>query len=162
MGRPPSLTPPSTPNAERGRAYYRHNRAKVLKRTRQYYLEHKDEYTKWRADWYSKHPDFSRNDNQRTKLRALQIVAKRPDPKCVYCGCDDVRFLEVNHKEGGGAKEAIMSGNNFYWAIIKGRRNTDDLEIACRPDNALHYLKLKYGKSADQFEILWKPILSSV
>ena len=25
--------------------------------------------------------------------------------KCAMCGCDDTRFLEVNHIKGGGVKE---------------------------------------------------------
>jgi len=24
------------------------------------------------------------------------------EPHCSYCGCDDVRLLEVNHRFGGG------------------------------------------------------------
>ncbi len=136
--------------------YYRHNRAKVLKRTRGYWLTHKEEYAKWRDDWYAKHPDFQKDKNQRAKLRAMQIVSGRPDPICVYCGCDDIRFLEINHKEGGGAKEVLVSGSNFYWAIIKGRRPVDDLEITCGLDNKLHFYRLKYGDDANRFLVSWK------
>lgn len=88
----------------------------------------------------------------------MQIVAGRPDPVCVYCGCDDIRFLEVNHKKGGGAKETQTSGNNFYWDIIKGRRPVEDLEIACGLHNKLHYYKLKYGADAANFLISWLPL----
>ena len=80
----------------------------------------------------------------------------RPDPICVYCGCDDIRFLEINHKEGGGAKEVLVSGSNFYWAIIKGRRPVDDLEITCGLDNKLHFYRLKYGDDANRFLVSWK------
>ena len=141
---------------ERSRAYYRHNRAKVLKRTRAYYLEHQDEYARYRVDWYAKHPDFSKSEHYKVKLKAMQAVSKRPDPVCVNCGCDDLRFLEINHKKGGGAKEYQTAGSNFYWDIVKNRRPTDDLEITCGPHNRWHFYRLKYGEVADRFQIVWK------
>ena len=142
--------------SKRGRAYYRHNRAKVLKRTRSYYLEHQEEYKTLRNDWFSKNPSKVQLYRQKIKLKALQIVSTSELPTCVYCGCDDIRFLEINHKEGGGAKETLMSGSNFYWAIVKGERPTNDLEVTCGPHNRWHFYKLKYGEAADRFQIVWK------
>ena len=66
---------------------------------------------------------------------------------CVRCGCNDERLLEVNHKNGGGSQEHKKSiYSNFIHAIAVGRRKTEDLEILCRPCNAIHYLEKKYGK----------------
>ncbi len=141
---------------QKNRAYYRHNRAKVLKRTRSYYFEHEKEYQKYRNEWYSKHPEFSNDNHQKAKLRALQIVAQAAHPTCAYCSCDDQRFLEINHKNGGGSKEFLSAGSNFYWAIIKGRRKTDDLEVTCGPHNKWHFYKLKYGETANRFNITWQ------
>lgn len=69
-------------------------------------------------------------------------------PVCVRCGCDDTRLLEVNHKNGGGGKETQggRSSNRFYLDIANGIRSTDDLELLCKPCDAIHALELRYGQ----------------
>jgi hypothetical protein len=85
-----------------------------------------------------------------TKKKVLAIISKSANPFCVSCGCDDMRLLEVNHKNGGGGKEMGKGIANksmtFYRDITMLRRKTDDLEVLCRVCNAKHYLELKYGK----------------
>ncbi len=149
----------------RGREYYALNSDDVRTRTRAYYEEHREEHQKSVANWYAKHPYANRSYNLKTKLQALQIVSGQITPKCVYCPCDDLRFLEINHKNGGGAREASKyvtkegrigrAHSNFYWDIVKGRRSTDDLEVTCGPHNRWHYYKLKYGDDANRFKITW-------
>lgn len=49
----------------------------------------------------------------RAKLKALQIIQAggldrwtgREVPLCARCGCDDLRLLEANHRDGGGSRE---------------------------------------------------------
>ena len=64
---------------------------------------------------------------------------------CVRCGCTDIRFLEANHKNGGGRQERKTLGGSTIRAVASGRRKTDDLELTCKPCNAIHALELKYG-----------------
>lgn len=100
-------------------------------------------YLKWRV-----------SHRNAQKLKAMQIVSGLEKSKCVYCDCDDIRVLEINHKFGGGTKERKKSrdwsGQYLYHAIIHGRRKTNDLEITCRVCNARHYCNLKYP------ELSWK------
>lgn len=91
-----------------------------------------------------------RGKKTRERVRAVVLnVVSKNNPVCVNCGCDDKRFLEVNHINGGGGKELERGKrtNEFAWSIYMGRRKTDDLNILCRVCNALHYLELKYGKT---------------
>ena len=77
-------------------------------------------------------------------------------PICIRCGCDDRRLLEVNHKAGGGNQE-MMHGKRsgaFYRAIANGKRKTDDLELLCKPCNAIHALEMKYGPLP--IRVVWK------
>jgi predicted RNA-binding Zn-ribbon protein involved in translation (DUF1610 family) len=85
---------------------------------------------------------------ERVRKVVLNVVSNN-NPVCENCGCDDVRLLEVNHKNGGGNKELKFGKNTnaFAWDIYMGRRKTDDLNLLCRVCNALHYLELKYGKT---------------
>jgi hypothetical protein len=71
---------------------------------------------------------------------------------CVRCGCDRPELLEINHKNGGGRKDLV--GKWFYRAIVKLERDTGDLELLCRPCNAIHYLELKHGPLP--FRMTWE------
>ncbi len=72
--------------------YYLKHREETIQRTTRYHHEHMEERQKWYAEYYQ-------------KIR-LGILAKvDPAMKCAMCGCDDTRFLEVNHIKGGGVKE---------------------------------------------------------
>ena len=73
------------------------------------------------------------------------FVLKKIDPnlKCVRCGCTDIRFLEVNHKNGGGGKESRCR-NQTTKSILSHNRRIDDLDLLCRPCNHIHFLELKY------------------
>jgi hypothetical protein len=93
----------------------------------------------------------------------LKLLSKVGNGKisCAYCGCDDTRLLEINHKNGGGNIERNKyaekrSGSGFRRDIVAGRRSIDDLEITCAPCNARHKLEIKYGKLP--FDIRWLAI----
>lgn len=104
-------------------------------------------------------------ENSRKSNRASVILIRKRvffricgsiHPKCVRCGCDDSRLLEINHKNGGGNLE-LQKGkrsNQFYRAIAKGLRPTDDLELLCKPCNAVHALELKFGPLP--FRMTWQ------
>lgn len=81
------------------------------------------------------------------RKRVFFKVCGSINPSCVRCGCDDPRLLEVNHKDGGGNLEMQKGkrSSRFYYDIVKDTRKTDDLELLCKPCNAIHCLELKYG-----------------
>ncbi len=76
------------------------------------------------------------------RLKGLTLID--PSLKCVRCGCNDVRFLEINHKNGDGAGE---HQDHIDREVASGRRKTDDLELLCRPCNHIHYLETKFGET---------------
>jgi hypothetical protein len=86
----------------------------------------------------------------RKKSFALQRIAKSGRPMCVYCGCDFLRALEINHKncnrkqceDNYGKPE---SGYSFYKRIVDGVRSIGDLEITCGVCNRTHYFQRKFG-----------------
>lgn len=61
-------------------------------------------------------------------------------PSCVYCGCDNMQALEINHKKDFGTRE---HGTKLLNDICSGRKKKEDFEIVCRVCNALHYMKMK-------------------
>ncbi len=119
--------------------YYQKNRVAIIQRTTRYHLEHKEWRKKYYQDWYGK-----------VRLKVLAKVD--PAMKCAMCGCDDTRFLEVNHIKGGGKKqprrdkkEGHNLGHNMILLIYRGKRGLEDLNLLCRACNSIDHLKRVYG-----------------
>ena len=70
--------------------------------------------------------------------------------ECVRCGCDDIRLLEINHKNGGGR----LDNRNIIQRIRTKERKTDDLELLCRPCNAIHFIEKKFGEKFP-LKVVW-------
>jgi len=89
----------------------------------------------------------------------LQVLAKiDPAMKCANCGCDEPRFLEVNHINGGGRKKQKTRGTgvtqNSILLIQTGKRGIEDLNLLCKPCNALDHLERVFGKTP--FRVVWE------
>jgi len=87
---------------------------------------------------------------KRLRLRILNMLGG----KCVHCGCDDSRLIEIHHKLGDGRKERRKVGNNRLWYnIVMGRRSVGDLELCCRPCHSVEEVKRLYG--VESFHVVW-------
>ena len=135
-------------------------------RMKKYYEAKLSLLTKYKHDWHVLKRDgvgrVRKTKNmpsyQELRTEAFRLIAKSDTPRCVYCGCDDMDLLQINHKEGGGQKERRVThshGFTLLYAILTGKRITNDLEIVCAPHNTLHYMKLKHPGHTDKFKIIW-------
>lgn len=95
----------------------------------------------------------SRTHHARVRRRALFKVGGSIKPKCIRCGCDDSRLLEINHKELVG-RNREHTGHGFFTAIVNGTYQVIGLEILCRPCNAIHYLEKKLGEPLP-IKVIW-------
>lgn len=77
---------------------------------------------------------------KRVRWRATEFLGGR----CVHCGCDDLRVLEVHHKLSGGGLERRRGGDAFWYNMPSGRRGISDL-VRCRPCHAAEEAKRLYG-----------------
>ena len=121
--------------------WYEMNKERERAKKKQYWREHREEHRIYRM---------------KKRLKALRKVSGEDVPKCINCGCDDVRFLEINHINGGGYKEKKEAGGTGYVFknILNGTRKTDDLNVLCKVCNGLDALKRKYGEVP--IEVVWK------
>lgn len=147
---------------------YEENKEAIKTKRQKNYQEHKVEILRKAKKRYDTQGGLAKNrvyyekckkngkakkwDNNK-KLKAMQKVSGQEVPTCVYCGCDDIRFLEINHINGGGGAESKRRNSNLYISILYHNRRTDDLDVTCRPCNAVYYLRLKYGQS--YFKVVW-------
>lgn len=91
----------------------------------------------YQKDWARRNRESQKKYIHKIKLEAI----KKLGGKCVYCGYDNIDALEMNHINGGGAKEQRKRGSytkSLYLDIVAGRRT--DIELTCRVCNAVHYL----------------------
>lgn len=105
--------------------------------------------------WRAANPGYSTQWERRYRMRALMLVG-RGVVACVRCGCDKAPLLEINHKMGGGAAEHKASGRQFHRRIASLSRSVEDLELLCKPCNAVHALELTHGPLP--FRVVWEPV----
>ena len=103
-------------------------------------------------EWRARQPGYSTKATQATRRSALLLVANG-DLRCVRCGCDQSALLEINHKNGGGQTDLRGRSQQFYRDIATLKRETDDLELLCKPCNAVHALELVHGPLP--FHVVW-------
>ena len=140
--------------------YYIKNREKILERkkqlykenpeySKQYYKNNIEKKRKSNKQWLKKnreyHKEYCKKYGEKTRIMVLNIISGG-NPHCVRCGCNDIRLLEINHKNGGGTQEYNNGTRLFYRNIRNGKRKIDDLELLCKVCNAYHALELKFGK----------------
>lgn len=130
------------------------NKDKIKKYSLQYRMNHPDKYKEniKKSNKTRRDSGYQSNWYLNRKLRVFKMLG---GPRCVYCSCDDLRALEVNHKNGEGRKDA-KRGMNLYNSILRGERPVDDLEVACKVCNSRHYLVRKYGVKMNNWDIRWK------
>lgn len=110
----------------------------------------------------ARHPERVKEARKRLyinrKVRAMKLVS---DARCEKCGCDELDYLEYNHKGGGGAKEfrEYYKQNGNYLGmtdlLLSGKRKPDGLEILCRVCNAVEFLERKNNNHAGRYNIQW-------
>ncbi len=127
--------------------YYQKNREAINQKARSYAKENATRIKEYHKKYHTK--------------KRLEVLARiDPDMKCAMCGCDDTRFLEINHIKGGGRKEQKgfkekdhNISTNFVMLIHKGIRGVEDLNLLCRVCNSIDHLERQFGKTG--LRVVW-------
>jgi len=145
--------------------YYLKNKVRIQARNKAKYIEnrsnpkkleiHREKSTEATRRWRARHPEKVKQSRKNVyNNRKQRAMDKLGGALCVRCGCNELGFLEFNHKNGGGGKEWRESKKCMADRILSGERNTEDLEILCRLCNALHFLESK-NETATRFTVRW-------
>jgi len=143
--------------------YYQSHRLELIEYGKKYYQEHWEEnkeHIRQRNTLYRQNNRIKvRNDSKALykRIRIGVLTKINPELKCMRCGCDIIRLLEINHKNGGGSKE---SKSFIYYSLTLSihynRRKTDDLELLCAICNKLHWYELLFKTTDLGFNISWE------
>jgi hypothetical protein len=97
-----------------------------------------DKKREYQREWTRRNRKSQREYVRRLRLRVIEKLGG----KCINCGCDNPEALEMNHINGGGAKEYRerhgACQKTLYFEILSDKRN--DIELTCKVCNALHCL----------------------
>lgn len=94
----------------------------------------------------SKYSPYRSRRYSKDRFALFQKLSGKEVPECKYCGCDVYAALELNHINGGGSKDKRENRTlDIVHEIIKGTRDINDYNIACRVCNAKHYAEKKWG-----------------
>lgn len=88
----------------------------------------------WRSPEHAR--KIARASYQRLKLAVFKMLGER----CVSCGNDDIRVLQINHREGGGRKDLIGSGKamKFYRKLRNKEVPLDLFDLRCANCNVIY------------------------
>lgn len=123
---------------KRGRESYRRNREARLKYIKEYAEKNKEKIKEYRKQYYRKNKkriktrtkknwnknkvkfNIERNKKrQELKRKVIQILGG----KCIQCGVDDMRCLQLDHIHGGGTEErSKMNVRAIYRFILNNPR----------------------------------------
>ena len=73
----------------------------------------------YNKEYYLKNKDKLRELHRKRLMDARLRVIRLLGGKCVKCGFDDVRALQIDHINGGGQKEHKMFREQYYLKIEK-------------------------------------------
>lgn len=99
---------------------------------REWYVNRSDTYKRWR--------EASRIQNAGKRATVIALLGG----KCSECGVGDLRVLQINHIESNGQTdfEKYNRGSSLCRAILKGERDTEDLNLLCANCNQIYEYKL--------------------
>ena len=108
---------------EKDREYMRRNREKYNQRKREYYKSNKRKF----AD---KHKVYQKERYKRLRLLALQKYCLG-EIQCSCCGEKEIKFLCIDHIDGGGTKhrKSIGKSNTYMW--LKKNNYPKGFQVLC-------------------------------
>jgi hypothetical protein len=104
--------------------YYEKNKESINKKTHEYYFKNKDKRKdkriKYSKEYCIKNKDkmnlYAREHQREIRIKVIEMMGG----KCVKCGFEDIRALQIDHIDGGGYKERKeASSKNFNRRVIK-------------------------------------------
>ncbi len=137
------------------RKYYEAHREQEQEYQREYASKHRESERERARKWYKVHKEQELESRWAERQKVLELLGG----ECIKCGITDIRLLQINHKNGGGFAERRKFG---YWKVIrdilKGGRDTSDIDLRCANCNILYEYECGRRYNRPDFEIREKGI----
>lgn len=124
----------------RDTAYREKHREELRLRNREYYRKHKKERAESKKRCRLNHPEYTERDRINSSKRRALFRRKLLDAlggRCVRCGYDDWRGLQIDHIYGGGnAERKKFKSIEAYYKNIE-EHGTQKYQILCANCNQI-------------------------
>jgi hypothetical protein len=92
-----------------------------------------------RKDYWNKN-DYKLNKKQRNWERKF-IIIKKLGGKCIQCGVNDIRILDIHHKDQ--TKKIRPKDKSYIWSrrLKDWEKNIDTIELLCANCHRIHTWK---------------------
>ena len=98
---------------------------------KEYREKHLEQYRKWQKDWYQRHgKKHAKESRRKIRIELINLLGG----KCVRCGFDDYRALQIDHVHGNGAKDRAKyrTTYSYHKAILnKIKAGSKDYQLLC-------------------------------
>ena len=120
----------------------------MLEKTKQqkykYYKENHEKINKWRREYYQCRVEhfkaYARKYRKKTYWDLKEKILNKYGSKCIQCGFDDLRALQIDHVNGDGKDERKYHGSSFYLKMIL-KDMTGKYQILCANCNIIKSYK---------------------
>ena len=105
--------------------WYQQNKSRVNAKRRIYEKKNRSRIRMWKRNWVEKHREQHYQNVHRSYWKQRLSVIEALGGKCVRCGFNDPRALQVDHINGGGVKElrAIANKLKYNRMVIESVKN---------------------------------------
>ena len=118
------------------RRHYIKNREEILQKHREYYYANRETILRQQQVYRQEQRDRIRVYSREYARRRWQKAMAFLGDKCVGCGFEDERALQIDHVRGGGLKErrALGSSGAVYRRVLK---YPEDYQLLCANCNRI-------------------------
>ena len=106
---------------------------------RKEYLKNPERFREKTRLWNLKNPKRRREISKRQKLKVRVEVLRHyggKNLKCICCGESEIKFLAIDHIEGGGGKDRKKHGQgNTFYAWLKKENYPKGFQVLCHNCN---------------------------
>lgn len=133
---------------EKSKKYYRNHREEIKLKSKKYNDIHKEE-VKLRRKKYNEKNRVPRLEVEKTRRRVAKLEAfnhyTNNNIKCLDCGKNDIRVLQIHHMNNDGAKhrKEMNSGNASLW--LKKYNFPEGYQILCANCHLLKHREIEEG-----------------
>jgi hypothetical protein len=117
---------------ECNKRYYQKNRDKLKAHQKEWAKNNKDKVNATQRKRVRTHPELNRKHTREYNARVRKSLIELLGGKCVRCGFDDPRALQIDHIHGGGSQDVkAMTGMKNIQFMKRVLAGSTEYQLLC-------------------------------
>jgi len=130
------------------------NKEHLREYNKKYKAEHREQNRKHNRKAYKKHGHKYRLQMKLRRRKIKDGILSLLGNKCIKCGFDDRRVLQIDHKDGGGLKHmrTFSCELQYYIAVLNElKEGSQDYQLLCANCNWIKRYEEKEGPEKGEY-----------